>query len=318
MYKLLFLLLFAAVVPYCAAQETIYPQFPGDEQQLEKYMKQQTAPFLQKNKQAVAIVFFYVDTEGKIVRPMVATSYSNTPDFPTDSLALAIINRMPAWIPGTVDGIPQEIPVGFTIRFGEEENGSYRHRIPDSEAPSLNSEPVEYASAEAPAEEVGVTVEVTAPYTRPDETAYVTVSDPERSQSKETEQEETDVELVASPFIGEDFVVVSSVDEEPFVIVEQMPEFPGGEAELQNYIATHLKYPVIAQENEIEGKVAVRFVVEKDGTLSGVEVMRGIYPVCDQEAIRLMQNCPKWIPGKQNGTTVRVYVTYMIPFKLQH
>lgn len=106
------------------------------------------------------------------------------------------------------------------------------------------------------------------------------------------------------------------VEEKPFVTVEQMPSFPGGEIEMQRFIRDNLKYPVIAQENGIQGRVTIRFVVTKDGTISDVQVLRGIDASCDKEAVRVVKSMPKWIPGKQNGRNVPVYFTLPVVFKL--
>ncbi|NDV95506.1 energy transducer TonB [Dysgonomonas sp. 521] len=107
------------------------------------------------------------------------------------------------------------------------------------------------------------------------------------------------------------------VVEKPFVTVEQMPTFPGGEAEMQRYIASNLKYPVVAQESGIQGRVTVRFVVSKTGAIEDVNVIRGIDPSCDKEAVRVVKSMPKWIPGKQNGLNVPVYFTLPIVFRLK-
>jgi protein TonB len=103
----------------------------------------------------------------------------------------------------------------------------------------------------------------------------------------------------------------------PFFIVEQMPEFPGGESALRKYLASSVKYPVIAQENGIQGKVFVNFVVESSGGISNVKVTRGVDASLDKEAVRVVKTMPKWIPGKQGGQAVRVSFTVPINFVLQ-
>ena len=105
--------------------------------------------------------------------------------------------------------------------------------------------------------------------------------------------------------------------EEPYTMVEQMPQFPGGPAELLKYIAKNLHYPAIAAENGIQGRVILRFVVSAEGNVENVQVLRSLDPYCDKEAIRVVQSLPKWIPGKQNGRNVPVYYTCPIVFKLQ-
>jgi len=112
-------------------------------------------------------------------------------------------------------------------------------------------------------------------------------------------------------------IVQEEVVEKPFTSVEQMPQYPGGTAELNKFIASNLRYPTIAAENGIEGRVTLRFVVDKDGNVSDVQVLRGLDSSCDNEAIRVVKSMPKWIPGKQNGRAVPVYFTLPIVFRLQ-
>jgi protein TonB len=107
------------------------------------------------------------------------------------------------------------------------------------------------------------------------------------------------------------------VKEEIFTAVEQMPQFPGGEAELLKYIASHIKYPTMAAENNIQGRVVVKFVVQKDGNVGDVVVVRGKDPDLDKEAVRVVKTLPKFIPGKMNGQAVSVWYTLPINFKLQ-
>lgn len=107
------------------------------------------------------------------------------------------------------------------------------------------------------------------------------------------------------------------VKEEVFTAVEQMPQFPGGEAELLKYIVSHIKYPTMAAENNIQGRVVVKFVVGKDGRVGEVVVVRGKDPDLDKEAVRVVKTLPNFIPGKMNGQAVSVWYTLPINFKLQ-
>ena len=99
-----------------------------------------------------------------------------------------------------------------------------------------------------------------------------------------------------------------------FEAVEQMPSFPGGE--LLAYLGKNIKYPTIAQENGIQGRVIIQFVVERDGSITDVHVARGVDPYLDKEAIRVIQSMPKWIPGKQNVKAVRVKFTVPVLCRL--
>ena len=106
------------------------------------------------------------------------------------------------------------------------------------------------------------------------------------------------------------------VAEEIFTFVEEYPEFPGGDKALREYILNNIKYPEVARTSGITGTVYVQFVVEKDGSISDVKVVRGIGGGCDEEAVRVVKSMPKWKPGKQRGQPVRVYFTLPIEFKL--
>lgn len=99
--------------------------------------------------------------------------------------------------------------------------------------------------------------------------------------------------------------------------VEVMPQFPGGNVELMRYLSANIKYPTIAAENGIQGRVVLKFVVSKDGSISNIQIVRSLDPSCDKEAIRVVKGMPKWIPGMQNGHPVAVYFTLPVLFKLQ-
>lgn len=102
-----------------------------------------------------------------------------------------------------------------------------------------------------------------------------------------------------------------------FTVVEDMPKFPGGENEMMRFIAKNIKYPVIAQENGIQGRVIVQYVVTKTGKIQDVAVVRGVDPSLDAEAVRVIKSMPDWIPGKQRGVPVNVKYTSLVTFRLQ-
>ncbi len=108
------------------------------------------------------------------------------------------------------------------------------------------------------------------------------------------------------------------VTEEIFVVVENQPEFPGGNAAMMKFLSDNIKYPVIAQENGIQGRVICNFVVERDGGITDVQVVRGVDPSLDREAIRVIQQMPRWKPGRQRGQPVRVRFTLPVVFRLQN
>ena len=107
------------------------------------------------------------------------------------------------------------------------------------------------------------------------------------------------------------------VKEEVFVAVEQMPQFPGGDAELMKFLSKNIKYPTMAMENNIQGRVVVQFVVTKTGAIGEVKVIRSVDRDLDREAIRVCKSLPNFIPGKMNGQAVNVWYTLPVNFKLQ-
>lgn len=104
---------------------------------------------------------------------------------------------------------------------------------------------------------------------------------------------------------------------EIFMIVEEMPEFPGGTEALQRYLSQSVRYPVIAQENGIQGRVYIQFVINQNGEVTNATILRGVDPSLDREALRVVEAMPKWKPGKQRNRPVRVSYTVPINFVLQ-
>lgn len=130
----------------------------------------------------------------------------------------------------------------------------------------------------------------------------------EELEIEDTEiSEDTEIEIID---IGSD-EDEEVEDAQVFMVVEQMPSFPGGDAALMKYLGDNVKYPAIAQEHGIQGRVYVSFVVSKDGTIRDVTVGRSVDPALDNEAIRVVKTMPKWTPGKQRGKAVNV--KYMLP-----
>lgn len=105
--------------------------------------------------------------------------------------------------------------------------------------------------------------------------------------------------------------------EEIYMFVEEMPKFPGGEAELRSYIGQNLRYPTIAAENGIQGRVTIQFVVGTDGSVGDIKVLAGVDRSLNEEAVRVISTLPKWVPGRQNGVPVKVYFTVPVVFQLE-
>ena len=123
--------------------------------------------------------------------------------------------------------------------------------------------------------------------------------------------------LKAKEVIATEPVKPKEEENKVFDVVEQMPSYPGGMGALMQYLSSHIKYPVIAEENGIQGRVICTFVVERDGSITDVKIAKSVDPSLDKEAMRVVSSMPKWIPGKQNGSAVRVKYNVPVSFRLQ-
>lgn len=132
-----------------------------------------------------------------------------------------------------------------------------------------------------------------------------------------TKSEQDQTEFIDITEIPDVIVAPDEPDEEVlFQVVEKMPEFPGGNAALNAYLKKNIKYPQICRENNIQGRVLIQFIVNKDGSIVEPEVVKSVNPYLDNEAIRVISAMPKWTPGEQRGKTVRVKFTVPVNFKL--
>ena len=179
--------------------------------------------------------------------------------------------------------------------------------------------------------DVGRTVEVVE-----EEMVEITKQE-QKPQPVEVPKQTTQIQVVEDDVEVEDIEINADVDQnevieeyvapeieeediqeaEIFTIVEEMPDFPGGTQKLADYLAKNIKYPQIARESGIQGRVFISFVVEPDGSVSNVNVMRSLGGGCDEEAVRVVKSMPKWKPGKQRGKPVRVSYILPVNFKLQ-
>lgn len=176
-------------------------------------------------------------------------------------------------------------------------------------------------------ERVKSSIKFTAPVIKKDEDVK-----PEEEMKNQDDLQKTKTTIGAFNVVGNDDIggeVLKAKEEiaqpEPpkeeeskvFDVVEEQPSFPGGQGALMQWLSDNIKYPVIAAENGIQGRVIVQFVVSKTGSISNVNVVRGVDPSLDKEAVRVVKAMPNWTPGKQNGTTVNVRYTLPVTFKLQ-
>lgn len=149
---------------------------------------------------------------------------------------------------------------------------------------------------------------------------------PKQTDKVEVVEEEEDIEnelTISDMEIDEDAEISFDEkegekvkEEKVFMVVEDDPSFPGGEAKMMKYIQKHLKYPEMAKEMDVSGTVIVGFIVETDGSITNIQVLKGIGGGCDKEAKRVIKNMPEWKPGKQRGRAVRVNVKVPIRFRL--
>ena len=155
-----------------------------------------------------------------------------------------------------------------------------------------------------------------------EEMSVASSTNAEQAAAQQTSEEQVPEDLIEkqvdnqSEEVAEETSEHTSAEEAVFNVVEQMPEFPGGYVRLKKHLESHLQYPEVARENETQGRVIVQFVVNTDGSISDAQVARGLDSACDEEALRLINSMPHWIPGQQNGKNVRVKYTVPITFKL--
>ena len=200
----------------------------------------------------------------------------------------------------------------------------------DAEEPEQEQERLEQPKPEVLPEEVLKSVKVTELQIVEDEKVKKEDEIKTQDELKETEtafgqkdNEKGTEDRNVTRTLKEEVVVEKPVEkpkevkEEIFRSVEQMPQFPGGDQALLKFLSSHINYPPMAAENNVQGKVQLQFVVEKDGRVGEVKVIRSVDKDLDKEAVRVVKLLPKFTPGRQNGQPVRVWYTLPVQFKLQ-
>ena len=145
----------------------------------------------------------------------------------------------------------------------------------------------------------------------------VEISEPEDDQGQDGDDDES----VLSDLVAEDDKALASLNVDPqnplnFHVVEDLPKYPGGAVELMKWLTKNLRYPPVAQQQKVQGKVVAVFYVEKDGSITGINVVRSLSPECDREALRVLKMMPHWTPGIQHDEPCRTKVQIPIVFKL--
>ncbi|MBR3434537.1 MAG: TonB family protein [Bacteroidales bacterium] len=197
--------------------------------------------------------------------------------------------------------------VAFNIKSYDKEVKEVNTRVAESEidAEVLNTPPEELPPPPPPEQEIVATdLKVVENDEQPINEVGLINADDNANKAQET--------FVKVEVKEEEEVV----EEEVFLVVEDDPEFPGGLSALSQYLASNIKYPQLAKENNITGKVFVSFVVEKDGSVGQVKILRDIGGGCGAEAVRVVKSMPKWKPGKQRGKPVRTQFNLPVDFSL--
>lgn len=197
----------------------------------------------------------------------------------------------------------------------------------EEETPEEEPQRVEEQQPEVVKEELLNTVKLTEIAIVDDNEVKEEIKSQDELRETETavgkQNEDRGVDDIINAQEHKDVVVVEEKKPEPvddnkvFESVEQNPQFPGGDAALLKYVSDHIRYPSVAQENNIQGRVVVQFVVTKTGSIGQVKVVRSKDPDLDKEAVRVVKALPKFVPGKMNGHAVNVWYTLPITFRLQ-
>ena len=273
------------------------PEFPGGEKALREFIANSVRyPVVAQENgiQGRVYVSFTVDKTGTVTDAQVVRGV----DPSLDQEALRVVNGLPKWVPGKQRGeavdVRYTVPIQFALDGGPGAEGTITVRETENKLHLTGSVQL---------------IEKMAPYfntARIEKEAGTIIIDKPSTSPKEG--------VVVVGYAGKP---EPNPEEAVFFIVEEMPEFPGGEDAMKRHIATTIKYPVEAQKKGTQGKVYVTFVVAKDGSVKDVRIARGADPLLDEEAMRVVKSLPQWTPGKQRGKAVNVSYTVPIEFKLQ-
>lgn len=197
----------------------------------------------------------------------------------------------------------------------------------------IETEPVVYAASAAPMEEEVIPITqpifqaaAPPPAEAPEVPEILNIVENDEEIADETiESSEATTEAISGPVapvsgpVAPGPVVTAEASDEGEVlqVVEQMPEFPGGMKALMKFLSENIRYPSVAQDNGIQGRVMLDFVVNKDGSIVDVHVLKGVDASLDNEAVRVVKSMPKWSPGRQRGKAVRVKYVLPVVFRLQ-
>ena len=295
--------------PMSASQEVFdiaeqMPQFPGGPQAMFKWISdnaQYPAEAHARGAHGRVIVTFVVEKDGSISNAKVARSVDSLLDIE----ALRVTKAMPRWTPGLNDGkavrVKYSMPVAFKLTTAPklaENTGTGQLQTGDANTSSLQ-ETMLPSSQSLAAAAASLQAAITG-------NAAGNAAVAEKTMSEEK------VKAEVGDSVWADFVSGKVV-----YVVEQMPKFPGGPDALYGYLSTHIKYPVVAEENGVQGRVIVNVLIGADGRVLAARVTKSVDPSLDKEAIRVVMSMPKWIPGRQSGKAVPVIYVMPVTFRLQ-
>ena len=256
-----------------------YPEFPGGNQAFMKFLAdgiKYPVKALENSEQGRVVSNFVVERDGSISNIKVIKGVTAA----LDAEAVRLLNSMPRWEPGEHRNQPVRVRFTLPVVFRlEGEN------LAPAKSPAL---PIS-----ADVHEKGKMLDEVVVVAYGKHNTYIPPS---------------------PPLPGRDNA--ESNGNELFIVVEVQPQYPGGNEAMKKFISENLQYPKIAQENGIQGRVITQFIVEKDGNLSDIQIVRGVDPSLDKEAVRLIGSMPAWIPGTQRGNKVRVKYTLPVIFRL--
>lgn len=264
------------------------PEFPGGSQAMMKYLADNIRyPFiaLENGKQGRVVCSLVITKEGKISNVEVLLGV----DPSLDAEVKRVIGSMPDWKPGTQRGNPVNVRAIMPVVFRLQGDGPQEQVLSEEDKESLAVREIELMNA---LDGTWIFDEIVV-------VAYGPSKSPVQEEDQQEQQEQQNID-----------------ETEVFVVVDEQAEFPGGLEAMMKFLGENVKYPVEAQKNGVEGRVICNFVIMKDGTITDVNVVRGIDSLLDAEAVRVIESMPKWKPGKHRGEEVNVRYTLPINFRL--
>jgi TonB family protein len=315
--------------PYMVVEKM--PMFPGGEKALMSFIssKIKYPVIAQENgSQGKVLVRFVVNENGFVEHAEVLRSVEPS----LDKEALRVVNLLPDWMPGEHNG--KKVPVYYTLPITfKMESGLVKKSLFDIKnaliiiddklaAPDFNLssiQPINIESISILKPDSGKVQGLVEKYGEGARKGVMVIKTKKDGSALYNQSNlNTNLNQANSALNLKDTILsIPKNATSTYTVVEKMPQYPGGNNKMWNDIGRNIKYPVIAQENKIQGKVVLRFIVSKTGKVSNIQVLRSLYPACDNEAVRVVQMLDDWIPGEQNGVKVPVYYTLPISFKLQ-